>query len=108
MESHIWIYSNGFVFTIQNGPASFRLPRRSVAGVFGHSVLATDYESYALAHGCKEIYDEKTDIFDKMVIVQIWSRSKTIDEGLLKTLKSLMSGLDIADTEWEDISNDSC
>jgi hypothetical protein len=54
------------------------------------------------------MYDDKTDKFSKIVIDQIWSRTKTIDEGLLKTLKSLMSGLDIADTDWEDIGNDSC
>jgi hypothetical protein len=86
----------------------FAYRRRFVAGVFGHSVLATDYDTYALVHGCKEMYNEKTDTFDKLVIDQIWSRTKTIDEGLLKTLKSLMSGLDIADTDWEDIGNDSC
>jgi hypothetical protein len=86
----------------------FAYRRRFLAGVFGHSVLATDYESYALVHGCKERYDEKTDTFDKMVIDQIWSRTKTIDEGLLKTLKSLMSGLDIADNEWEEIGNETC
>jgi hypothetical protein len=59
-------------------------------------------------HGCKEKYDEKSDSFNKIVIDQIWSRTKTIDQGLLKTLKSLMSGLDIADTDWEEIGNESC
>jgi hypothetical protein len=86
----------------------FAYRRCFVAGVFGHSVLATDYDTYALVHGCKEIYNEKTDIFDKLVIDQIWSRTKTIDEGTLQTLKSLMSGLDISDTDWEDIGNESC
>jgi hypothetical protein len=59
-------------------------------------------------HVCKERYDEKTDMFGKLVFDQIWSRSKTIDEGLLKTLKSVMSSLDIADEEWEDPDNGSC
>jgi hypothetical protein len=59
-------------------------------------------------HGCKEKYDEKTDTFDKIVIDQILSRTKTLDEGVLKTLKSLMSGLNIADTDWEEIGNESC
>jgi hypothetical protein len=76
--------------------------------VVGHTVLGTDYESYALVHACKELYDNKTDTFSKVVFNQIWSRSKTIDEGLLKTLKSLMSSLDIADNEWEDVANDNC
>lgn len=104
----MWIYSNVLYLLYRMGLLPFAYRRHFVAGVFGHSVLATDYESYALVHGCKEIYDEKTDVFDKLVIEQIWSRTKTIDEGLLKTLKSLMSSLDIADTDWVDIDNDSC
>jgi hypothetical protein len=55
-----------------------------------------------------ELYVDKTDTFSKVVINQIWGRSKTMDKGLLKTLKSVMSSLDIADKEWEDITNDLC
>jgi hypothetical protein len=80
----------------------------SVAGVFGHTVVATDYESYALVHACKERYDQETDLFKKLVFDMIWSRTKTIDEGLLKTLKSVMSGLDVADDQWEDVPNETC
>jgi hypothetical protein len=59
-------------------------------------------------HACKELYDEKTDLFKRLVVDTIWSRTKTIDDGLLKILKSLMSSLDVADDQWEDIANESC
>jgi hypothetical protein len=74
----------------------------------GHNILGTDYGSYAVVHACMEIYDNKSDTFSRLVFDQIWSRSKTMDEGLLKTLKSVMSGIDIADDEWKDVHNDSC
>jgi len=57
---------------------------------------------------CKEKYDDKTDLFEKHVIDAIWSRIKTIDGEILKTLKSVMSSFDIADDQWEDIENTSC
>jgi hypothetical protein len=57
---------------------------------------------------CKEKYDEKTDLFEKHLIDSIWSRTKTIDGGLLKTLKSVMSSFDVADDQWEEVKNESC
>jgi hypothetical protein len=57
---------------------------------------------------CKEKYDEKTDMFEKKLVDMIWSRSKTIEGGLLKTLKSVMSSLDIAEDQWEEVDNTSC
>ena len=57
---------------------------------------------------CKERYNEKTDMFDKQLIDTIWSRTKTIDGELLKTLKSVMSSLDIAEDQWEEVDNKSC
>jgi hypothetical protein len=57
---------------------------------------------------CKEKYDEKTDMFEKKLFDMIWSRSKTIDGEILKTLKSVMSSLDIANDQWEEVDNKSC
>jgi hypothetical protein len=54
------------------------------------------------------MYDEKTDMFNKLLIDTIWSRTKTIDDGLLTTLKSVMSSLDIADDQWLEVENESC
>lgn len=76
--------------------------------VVKHSILATDYETYAIVHGCGERYDEKTDMFIKHDINQIWSRSKTLDEGVLKTLKSVMSGFDIVEDDWAFVDNSDC
>ena len=79
-----------------------------LAGVAKHAVLASDYENYAIIHACVEKYDEKTDEFSKLVFDQIWSRSATMDPTLLKTLKSIMSSIDIEDSEWEDVDNTDC
>lgn len=76
--------------------------------IMKHSIIATDYNTYALVHGCKEHYDEKEDTFNKFVINQIWSRSKTLDEGILTTLKSVMSSFDIPEDEWAVVDNSSC
>jgi hypothetical protein len=54
------------------------------------------------------MYNEKTDMFEKVLLDMIWSRTNTIDDGLLKTLKSVMSSLDVADDEWEVLGNESC
>jgi hypothetical protein len=78
------------------------------ADIMKHSIFATDYETYALVHGCKEHYDEKTDMFNTFAINQIWSRSKTLDEGVLKTLKTLMSSFDIPEDEWVIVDNSAC
>ncbi|PSN50543.1 hypothetical protein C0J52_03499 [Blattella germanica] len=76
--------------------------------ILRHAVLATDYESYALIHACKEHYDEATDNFSKLVYDQIWSRTPHMDKALLHTLKSVMSSIDIEDDEWQDVTNDAC
>ncbi|XP_069676803.1 apolipoprotein D-like [Periplaneta americana] len=76
--------------------------------VLKHTILSTDYDSYALVHACKENYDDKDDSFTKFVFDQIWSRTKAMDAGLLKTLKSVMSSLDIEEDEWDDVGNETC
>jgi predicted PolB exonuclease-like 3'-5' exonuclease len=78
------------------------------ADVIKYSIIATDYESYALVHGCKEHYDVETDEFKVVVFNHIWSRSKTLDEGVVKTLKSVFSSFDVFEDEWIDIDNSAC
>ncbi|XP_023719464.1 apolipoprotein D-like [Cryptotermes secundus] len=88
---------------------AFRFPEDDKwHNVVKHSILATDYETYAIVHGCGERYDEKIDTFIKHDINQIWSRSKTLDEGVLKTLKSVMSGFDIVEDDWAFVDNSDC
>jgi len=40
--------------------------------VIKYLITATDYETYALVHGCKELYDDETDEFFN----RIWSPIK--------------------------------
>jgi hypothetical protein len=77
-------------------------------GVIKYSIIATDYATYALVHGCKEHYDDKRDEFKIVVFDHIWSRSKTLDEGVVKTLKSVFSSFDVFEDEWIDVDNSSC
>ena len=76
--------------------------------VIKYSIIASDYESYALVHGCKENYDFETDEFKVVVFNHIWSRSKTLDEGVVKTLKSVFSSFDVFEEEWIDVDNSAC
>jgi hypothetical protein len=76
--------------------------------VIKYSIIATDYETYALVHGCKENYDAETDEFKVVVFNHIWSRSKTLDEGVVKTLKSVFSSLEVFEGEWIDVDNSGC
>jgi predicted PolB exonuclease-like 3'-5' exonuclease len=71
-------------------------------------VIATDYETYALVHGCKEHYDAETDDFKVVVFSHIWSRSKILDEGVVKILKSLFSSFEVFEDEWIDVDNCAC
>jgi hypothetical protein len=73
-----------------------------------YSIIATDYETYALVHGCKERYDDETDEFYIVIFNHIWSRSKTLDEGIVKTLKSVFSSFDVFEDEWIDVDNSAC
>ncbi|KAJ9581433.1 hypothetical protein L9F63_023365 [Diploptera punctata] len=73
-----------------------------------HAVLATDYDSYALIHACIERYDGNTDDFSKMVFDQIWSRTTTLDDATIKTLKSIMSSFDLEEGDWNDVPNTDC
>jgi len=76
--------------------------------VIKYSIIATDYETYALVHGCKEHYDVETDEFKVVVFNHIWSRSKTLDEVVVKTLKSVFSSFDVFEDEWIDVDNYDC
>jgi len=57
--------------------------------VINYSIIATDYEFYVLVNGCKKHYDVEIDELKVVVFNHIWSRSKTLDEGVTKTLKSV-------------------
>jgi len=59
--------------------------------VIKYTIFATDYETYTLVHVCKERYDDETDEFYIVIFNHIWSRSNTLDEGVVKTLKSVFS-----------------
>ena len=73
--------------------------------VINYSIIATDYETYTLVHGCKDRYDDERDEFYIVIFNHSWSRSNTLDEGVVKTLKSVFSSIDIFEDEWIDVDN---
>jgi hypothetical protein len=76
--------------------------------VIKYSIIATDYETYTPVHGCKERYDDETDDFYTVIFNHIWSRSNTLDEGVVITLKSVFSSFDVFEDEWIDVENYGC
>jgi predicted PolB exonuclease-like 3'-5' exonuclease len=78
------------------------------ADVIKYHIVATDYETYALVHGCKEHYDAETDQLNVVVFSHVWSRSKTLDEGDVKILKSVLSSFEVFEDEWKDVENSAC
>jgi hypothetical protein len=76
--------------------------------IIKYYIIATDCESYDLVHGCKERYDDETDEFYIVIFNHIWSLSNTLDEGVVKTLKSVFSTFDIFEDEWIDVENYAC
>jgi hypothetical protein len=76
--------------------------------VIKYSIIASDYDTYALVHGCKEHYDAGTDDLKVVAFNHIWSRSKTLDEGVVKILKSVFSSFDVFEDEWIDVDNSAC
>jgi hypothetical protein len=76
--------------------------------VIKYHIIATDYETYALVHGCKEHYDAETNQFKVVMFNHIWSRSKTLDEGDVKILKSVFSSFEVFEDEWIRVDNSAC
>jgi hypothetical protein len=77
-------------------------------GISKYSIIATDYQSYALVQGCKEHYDVEIDEFKVVDFNHIWSRSKTLVEGVVITLESVFSSFDVFEDEWIDVDYSAC
>nr|CAD7589264.1 unnamed protein product [Timema genevievae] len=77
-------------------------------GVAHKSIMATDYENFAITYFCKERYDEKTDDFGKITVVDLWGRRPSLDESLVDTIKSIMTSFDFDTATIVDVNNSGC
>jgi Lipocalin / cytosolic fatty-acid binding protein family len=63
--------------------------------VYKQSIIATDYDSYAVAIYCSPYFNSETRKFGRSLIANIYARDKTMSEDTLKTLKSTLTSYDI-------------
>ncbi|KAK7794355.1 hypothetical protein R5R35_007239 [Gryllus longicercus] len=77
-------------------------------GVFTTSVLVTDYDTYAVTVTCKEMYFDKTDSFDRLLIPHVLSRTPELEANALAVLKNVLTGIDIDEDTIKDQDNSGC
>ncbi|CAB3383356.1 Hypothetical predicted protein [Cloeon dipterum] len=63
--------------------------------VYKQAIVATDYDTYALFLACRPTFNEETKEFGRDLHATILSRTTTLPEEKLKTLKSLLTSYDI-------------
>ncbi|XP_059487516.1 apolipoprotein D-like [Neocloeon triangulifer] len=59
------------------------------------SILATDYEHYALIAACAPTYDAENKTFGRSLYTQILSRTGTLSDDTYNTLKNVLSSYDV-------------
>ncbi|XP_065335875.1 apolipoprotein D-like [Cloeon dipterum] len=72
------------------------------------SILATDYENYAIVVACAPQFDAETKTFGRSLYAQILGRSTSLSEDTYSTLKNVLSGYDISIDLIKNIDNTNC
>ncbi|KAF4517092.1 hypothetical protein B566_EDAN007014 [Ephemera danica] len=67
--------------------------------IYKESIVATDYEQYAVLIGCQLIFDPVSKQFGRQLYADIASRTTSLDEKVLDTLKNFISSYDIEATK---------
>ncbi|XP_065341741.1 apolipoprotein D-like [Cloeon dipterum] len=63
--------------------------------VYKQAIVATDYDTYAVFVACRPTFNEESKEFGRDLHATILSRTTTLPEEKLKTLKSLLTSYDI-------------
>ncbi|KAF4517094.1 hypothetical protein B566_EDAN007016 [Ephemera danica] len=76
--------------------------------IYKETVIATDYDNYAVVLMCRSIFDSHTKQFGRSLYANIFSRTATLDAKIVDTLKGVISGYDIDTTKFVDEDNSNC
>jgi hypothetical protein len=79
-----------------------------VTEVYKQSIVATDYDTYAIFVGCKMEFDEPKKTFNRELHAKIWGRKTSLSEETLKVLINILSSYDINMDEVKMINHTDC
>jgi len=72
----------------------------SYSEVYKQSIIATDYNTYALYVACRPVFDAQNKNFDRKIYAEIWARQGvTLSKDTLDTLTSVLASYDIDTTD---------
>jgi Lipocalin / cytosolic fatty-acid binding protein family len=74
--------------------------------VFEQSIVATDYDTYAVVIFCNPTFNSETKEFGRDMIANIYARGKTMSEDTLKTLKSIVTSYDVEYNSMKKVAHD--
>lgn len=77
-------------------------------GIAINSVIATDYENWAISYFCKPYYDDKKDSFETIQKVKILGRKPELDDNLHGLLKQVIGGFELAEKELINADTSGC
>ncbi|XP_063227738.1 uncharacterized protein LOC134533892 [Bacillus rossius redtenbacheri] len=75
----------------------------------GHlTVLATDYEQFAVDTFTKESYNPDKDLVERLTVSEVLSRTPVLDEKVLAALKSVVASLGFDASDVKDVDTSGC
>ncbi|KAJ1529260.1 hypothetical protein ONE63_006060 [Megalurothrips usitatus] len=78
-------------------------------GVFKQSIVATDYDNYAVVVSCRQVYVASTKSFGRNLFAEIWARNKvTLSADTLGVLKNVLSSYDLDASEIKNVDRAKC
>lgn len=78
-------------------------------GVFKQSIVATDYDNYAVVISCRQVYVASTKSFGRNLYAEIWTRNKvTLPAETVAVLKNVLSSYDLEVSEIKNVDRSKC
>ncbi|KAE8742333.1 hypothetical protein FOCC_FOCC012133 [Frankliniella occidentalis] len=78
-------------------------------GVFKQSIVATDYDNYAVVVSCRQMYVASTKSFGRNLYAEIWARNKvTLSPETIGVLKNILSSYDLDASEIKNVDRAKC
>ncbi|XP_069692730.1 apolipoprotein D-like [Periplaneta americana] len=77
-------------------------------GVYKQSVVATDYDNFAVFMACRPLFDPATKGFGRSMMAQIWGRNETLSKEVQDTLLSFLAGFDVDSESIQIVDRSNC